>query len=394
MKHYTQISVGNRRRGAAGVMVVIMMTVLLGMAALAVDVGMLYNAKGDLQRAADAAALAAAWELLDADALKGSPDMTDEIGAARSTAASFAAANEILGASPTINSNSGNISTGDLVVGYLSNPADSNAVMDLSNPSLFNSVQVKVRRDDELNGAIPLLFAQILGANESSIMAQATATFEDGVTGYAVTATSGNAGLMPFALKVDVWDDLLNGISNFGDTYAYDDNAAIVASGSDGILEVNLYPGAGIYQLPPGNFGTVDIGSNSNSTADLSRQILHGINADDLAYHGGTLELDSYGELPLNGDTGLSAGIKDELAAIIGQPRSLPLFSTVAGNGNNATYTIVGFVGIRVLNVRLTGPMSSKEVIIQPAFAVDGTVITGGGTNLSKFVYKPVYLTR
>ena len=42
------------------------------------------------------------------------------------------------------------------------------------------------------------------------------------------------------------------------------------------------------------------------------------------------------GKLYLNGDTGISAGVKDELASIKGQPRIIPIFSTVSGNGNNA----------------------------------------------------------
>ena len=55
------------------------------------------------------------------------------------------------------------------------------------------------------------------------------------------------------------------------------------------------------------------------------------------------------------GDTGISAGVKDELASIIGQTRIIPVFSSVSGNGNNATYVIVRWVGVRVMAVKLTG---------------------------------------
>jgi hypothetical protein len=146
--------------------------------------------------------------------------------------------------------------------------------------------------------------------------------------------------------------------------------------------------------LPPGNFGTVDIGNPNNSTADLSRQIRYGVNADDLAYFGGELKLGADGTLQLTGDTGLSAAIKDDLTSIIGQPRAIPLFSTVAGPGNNSVFTIVGFAGIRILDVKLTGSMSSKKVIIQPAFIVDDAVLTGPGSGSSYFVYQPVHLVR
>ena len=166
-----------------------------------------------------------------------------------------------------------------------------------------------------------------------------------------------------------------------------------VTAGSDGILELNLFPGAGPTQLPPGNFGTVDIGSSNNSTADLSRQIVSGVSAADLEYHGGSLTLGDFG-IYLNGDTGLSAAIQDELASILGIPRAIPLFDVVSGPGNNAMFHIVGFAGIQITSVRLTGPMTQKEVVIQPAHVVDDAVITESGSGPSYFIYRPVQLVR
>ena len=55
-------------------------------------------------------------------------------------------------------------------------------------------------------------------------------------------------------------------------------------------------------------------------------------------------------------------------------------------------YTIVRFAGIRILNVKLTGPMSKKQVIIQPAVVVDDAVIGGPGPGPSDYVYSPVRL--
>ena len=101
------------------------------------------------------------------------------------------------------------------------------------------------------------------------------------------------------------------------------------------------------------------------------------------------------GTLLLNGDTGLSAAIKDDLTAIIGLPRAIPLFDQVSGPGNNAMFRIVGFAGIQIVEVTLTGPMNSKRVVIQPAFVVDPTAITGPGSPaFGDFVYEPVKLVR
>ena len=105
------------------------------------------------------------------------------------------------------------------------------------------------------------------------------------------------------------------------------------------------------------------------------------------------VKLDENGELELNGDTGISAGVKDELESIKGEPRIIPIFRTVTGPGNNAQYTIVCFAGVRILEVKLTGKMSSKRVIIQPAPMVAKGGIAGSGQT-SQFVYSPVWLVR
>jgi hypothetical protein len=112
-----------------------------------------------------------------------------------------------------------------------------------------------------------------------------------------------------------------------------------------------------------------------------------------LEYHGGSLNLDDEGEMELNGDTGISAGVKDELASIKGQPRLIPIFSIVVGPGNNAQYTIVRWAGIRIMDVKLTGSMNQKRVIIQPA----PMVVSGGipsTEETSDYLYSPVVLVR
>ena len=56
----------SRRRGAIVVQIALMLTAIAGFAALTIDVGAMYNAKADLQRTADAAALAGAAALYQA----------------------------------------------------------------------------------------------------------------------------------------------------------------------------------------------------------------------------------------------------------------------------------------------------------------------------------------
>jgi len=203
---------------------------------------------------------------------------------------------------------------------------------------------------------------------------------------------SGNQtlNLIPFALDLQTWQTI--SANTAADVFSYNPSTGAVTSGGDGIREVNLYPqGTG----SPSNRGTVDIGGANNSTADIARQIVHGISQGDLLALGKELKFNATGSMTLNGDTGISAGVKDELASIIGQPRIIPIFSTVSGNGNNANYTIVKWVGIRILQVKLTGSMSTKKVIIQPAPTVARNfVINNAETFTSDNVYSPVLLAR
>lgn len=387
---------GTVRRGAAAPLVAVSSVILVGMAALAIDSGVLYQARTEMQAAADAAALAAANELV-ARRSQGF-DLDQAITAARAQAVSVGGRNRIMGRAPVLEPNLANAPDGDVVVGYLRNPDDLQQPLSFAETDLYNTILVRVRRNGIRNGPIDLFFANIFGIGAANLESQAAAIAEEGARGFRTPESSSGeqSPLLPLALHVDAWRDLLNGTVTNGDQYHYDPETKKVTSGHDGIHELNIYPGSGTgtQKLTPGNFGTVDIGNPNNSTSDLARQIRNGPNASDFAYFGGKLELGPDGTVQLNGDTGLSAGIKDDLEAIKGQPRVVPLFNRVTGNGNNSMFTVVGFAGIRIVNVRLTGSMKTKEVMIQPATVIDGTVITGRTTETNTFVYGPVRLVR
>lgn len=378
-----------QRRGNVVVLSAVMMVAMLGLVAFAVDLGLILTARTELQRSADAAALSAAWELINEANLGTDPVQTSSISDARTVANDYAGRNVVRSDAPTVDLNANNAADGDVVFGYLANPADPAAAMDYSNPAQFNAVTVRVRRNATRNGAVTLFFARIFGVNESSLEAEATAVVNSQVSGFRVPYDGSNLGILPFALDEDTWNDLIAG--NATDAWSYNEATDTISSGSDGIKEVNLYPQS---TGSPGNRGTVDIGSNNNSTADIARQILHGVTEADMAHHNGVLEFDQNGELFLNGDTGISAGVKDELAAIKGEPRVIPIFRSVTGPGNNAMYKIVKFVGVRILDVKLTGPASKKHVTIQPAAMATKGIIPSTTTGTSDVVYTPAYLIR
>jgi Flp pilus assembly protein TadG len=379
-----------RRRGNVLVLTAFLMIVMVAFIAFALDLGYLQNARGELQKSADAAAMAAAWELIDDGSWLGEINMTDNIVAARNRAIQFAGLNEVCASAPALDPNYANSQSGDVVVGYLADTSNYEAPLDTTDPTKYNAVQVRVRRTSTQNGEVPMFWGRALGLDSVASEAIATAVLMKNIGGFRTPPEGETLEILPFALDKQTWDNLVN-LDIGSDNWNWNPDSKTLSGGSDGIKEVNLYPqGTG----SPGNRGTVDVGSSNNSTSDLARQIVDGVNKSDMEALGKPLEFDECGKLYLNGDTGISAGVKDELASIKGKPRIIPIFEAVAGNGNNANYTIVQWVGVRVLDVKLTGSMSSKKVIIQPANVVSKYAKPSDGTQSSWFVYSPAWLAR
>jgi hypothetical protein len=364
------------------------MMVIFGMAAFAVDIGYVANTQTELQRSADAAALAACWQLVY-QGTPGTPvDLTAGVAAAPGVAAQYASLNRVCGAAPSL-------ADQDVVVGHIADPTQKGASIGAGSGSNYNAVQVTVRRTTGQNGQVPTFFGGIFGSRGADESATATAALISSFGGFKSSTrggTSQNLPVLPFAIDKGTWDALLAGGGS--DNWAYAAAGGRVTSGSDGVREVNLFPqGTG----SPGNRGTVNIGASNNSTATLCRQIESGISPADLAYYpNGQLTLGSTGHLSLNANPGISAGCKGSLAAIVGQTRIIPIFSSVVGNGNNANYDIVGWAGVRILAVNLTGAMNNKYLMVEPATCVlSGGIPAASSSGQSSYgVYSPVWLVQ
>ncbi|HUX66362.1 MAG TPA: pilus assembly protein TadG-related protein [Terriglobales bacterium] len=131
------------------VLVALLLTALCGVAALAVDMGVVYNAKGSAQNAADAAALAGAFTFLQPAAA--------QPAAAQNAAIAVAGTNTVLGQAVAL------------------------AASDVSVDEANRRVTVSVNRSGA-NG-IPAFFAQALGFQQFSLTATATAEASPVATG-------------------------------------------------------------------------------------------------------------------------------------------------------------------------------------------------------------------
>jgi Flp pilus assembly protein TadG len=358
------------------------LVMVFAFAAFVVDVGYITLSRAELSTASDAAAMAAAQELTEG--YKNGLTTAQIVTNAQNAAVAVAAANSGTGqASLYCNP------TRDLQLGKYAWNAATGSYTTTWGATPYNVAQVTLHRDVAnstlADKPLDLFFAPVIGHDQAGVNRNGKCAMLPIVGVKKIPNV--NLNILPITLDLPTWTNCENG--NGSDVYKYNSNGTIT-SGADGIKEVDLYP-LSSSTTTAGNRGTVDIGSSNNSTADISRQIRYGVNDQDMSYFGGKFDWSS-GSIVLNGDTGLSAGIKDDLAAIKGFPRLIPIFTSVSGPGNNANYVIVKFVGIRILHVQLTG--NQKKVIVQPCSysepaGVIGTTTIGTGT-----VYGPVKLVK
>ena len=146
MKHIRTI-LGNER-GTTGVFVSLGMFVMLGMVALAVDLGKLVSARTESQRVSDSAALAGAAAFIGIS----DSDPTTQEQYARLWAKEFAAYNDVMGNSVT-----------------LRDPEDIDVLL------ADRKVRVRSLHRDDYGGAITTIFARVFGVDAVNVSSYAAA---------------------------------------------------------------------------------------------------------------------------------------------------------------------------------------------------------------------------
>ena len=356
-------------------MVAILLVVLLGCAAFAIDIGHLYVARAELQRAADSAALAGASGMgRPFDTPIGEYILANDI---YSRAESYAALNNCTLQGVTLNRQT------DITIGYLADPRNLTATLQILPLDQCNAVRVIARRDASNSaGKVPLFFAPIWGINSSDVSASAIAVLDDRFYAY----RGGNG--VPFTLHVDTWqDEILDG--NGEDNYGYDPQTGDINETPDGNPETRLFPnregpGGGQggkgkndegddYNDGAGNFGILSFGSG-NGVPPIRDQITNGISKDDFNDVTGEPLIKFYDydsgdavSYYITGEPGVKAGLKDAIDAKVGQVIGFFLHDGVSGTGANTVFHVVGMRFGRVMEVDLTGNANTgKAIIIQP----------------------------
>ena len=337
MRNTPQLS-KERRLGAIAPLAAVLLIPLLGLVAFAIDYGYLLMVRADLQRSADAAALACVVDLL--------PDENDnqDLDAVRSRAREYAALN--------MDDVAFSVPDGDIEMGRYDTTTVYSSV-DLLDAGTYDTVRVTLRRDSQANSPVSLFLAPLIGVDTADVSVSATAVMQKGYM------LEPGADILPFAVPQAAWDaqDIGDEWSIYGDSKLEDEFGNTI----------------------PGNWGTVDIGATNNSTADLRDQINQGLRQSDLdaLYADGRISTDEFidGSEPawMQADTGLSSGIKSAVIAAHGTTRLVPIYDSFGGsfNGNNLEFHIVKWDVVTLVTSNWQGSKNTY-VTVMKSYSYDG----------------------
>lgn len=170
-----------KAQGNVNIIVVLVTPLFIAFMGLGIDVGYLVWVGQQLQTGADAAAMAAARTVrVDQEA-------------ARDAAQALALANVAIDTPITLDRNTENDATGDIVVGRF----DRLTGIFNPDPSSFNAVKIVARRtEDSADGPIPLVFSRVFGFAETDISRTAIAMIGGGTkAGLIVLGGTGECAL-------------------------------------------------------------------------------------------------------------------------------------------------------------------------------------------------------
>ncbi len=235
------------RRGVVAVQVLVMMTALLGMAALTVDVSFMWNMRADLQRTADSAALAAAAMLAEVDT---------PADRARDAAVEYVGRNQVMHQTVPFQVGEVELGRAELVDGRY-------VFQGVADDGFPDAVRLRV---ESTRG---LYFARVLGYDEKTLAAEATALLvpRDIAIVADLSASHNDDSELGSYLNTniniwDVWDGLPGGSDDVNSTWPPEDLAGLPLD-ANGFHPLTAGPAYGIFRKL--RFGDLTLDSNGYS---------------------------------------------------------------------------------------------------------------------------------
>ncbi|GAC1475917.1 MAG: hypothetical protein NVSMB9_29350 [Isosphaeraceae bacterium] len=366
------------RRGVVVPIVGVLLVVLTGFLALAYDLGRVAVVHGQIQNAADAAALAGASALGTDNLLIFPATQGTDIATAVTRAQTFAQANayDLNGTTSVILD-----PVSDVTVGILTTPTDLSQPLATLGMTPFNSVQVRSYVDALHGGSLNFLFAPVLGRRYTDVQATSTATVQLYKIDSLKALPNLRSPILPITMSFSDWMQMVNKQTG-KDSFRYDPTTNMILPGTDGLQEQQLYPGSNVTSS---NNGLIQFGTGSRSNAVLRDQVVNGPTYDQMIAQwppSGSPPWNAQHRFSIGADPGWRATTFSDLGTVSASAavRLIPINDgTSPGNGANGSYTIVAFAPIRLVFSQ-KGGNGSGYAQVQPAVINDPTVIASTTT--------------
>ncbi len=343
--------------------------------ALVLDRLWLAAAHGELQTAAEAAALAAAGRLAEDERINLDIEPQGLTDAAHFAALDAAFQNTVAGLPVVLNATPGT----DVQFGQHVANSENGEVLFLQTEYLPTTVRVQAARTRRLGNPVARLFAGLTGEAAGNVSAAAEASLTNLIVGVRPFAGA-PAPMLPLAIferdpedeRKDTWVNQIEGGAG-GDDWLYDYDSRQVRPGSDGLPEMKLHPIPSGGQPEEANRHMVDVG-NQLDPARLAQQIEAGLTTIDLADFGGAFRLDGKPQ-PLESSAALDEQPLDALHHMIGQKRIALLYERYQpGGSHTGRVTPTRLVAVRIMAIEPSddGPC----LIVQPTVVATRTALS------------------
>lgn len=374
------------RRGTVAVLTALALTVILGMAALAIDMSWLVSARDQLQAGVDNTAMSTAHYIAFQPYPQTNGERTILSGFATTYGVNFMHENPVE-AQPLYGSSvqTGNaIWSGGRVTGFTYSPGDFDAVRVITNMSGNNP-------------ELPAFFGFIFGKQSYQPTAGAIALLKPN-----------KGAILPFTVYRPLVSDMFDWTIADGyldpdldivhlepiiyqDNYSWNAAQESVAPGQDGIPEIKIYPSRN-NSFCSGNFGALNIFVGNEGNPPFEAQIENGVTVAEIeseiqddgwggpfnpemstypwpsaampTYQFGRATFDFIGMTgnPGIGGNSITASLNQRIGTIV----AFFVHEACALNGANGTYTIGELRFARLMDFRLTGNPSARFIAVQP----------------------------